>query len=78
MKKKYSTKTDKDGKFYYFYNANKIGKYTITVSYHGNGNYFRDSYSSTLIVKSIYDSVEVPIPKNNEKHKYIDGDVLYT
>ena len=48
---KYTAKTDNEGYFYYYYDVSKIGKKTVTVSYHGNNNFKAASATKTFNVR---------------------------
>ena len=48
---KYTAKTDNTGYFSYYYKTEKVGKNTVTVSYHGNNNFKAASATKTFNVK---------------------------
>ena len=80
--KKYTTKTDSDGFFSYYYSPEKVGKNTVNVSYHGNNNFKAASATKTfnvIITSQIPTVIDMFIMGEYELGKYmnIEGYYLY-
>jgi len=79
---KYTTKTDSDGFFSYYYSPEKVGKNTVNVSYHGNNNFKAASATKTfnvIITSPIPTVIDMFIMGEYELGKYmnIQGYYLY-
>ncbi len=80
--KKYTTKTDSDGFFSYYYSPEKVGKNTVNVSYHGNNNFKAASATKTfnvIITSPIHTTIDMFIMGEYKLGEYmnIHGYYLY-